>query len=136
MRDHSRIRKDRRSPDFCQAFGECWRVLALRGVDIILQPSAGRFGGKGVGREISKEEQLRNVRNKTKWAFGHTLNDTLNKPTPRPPPNAYGESTACHPSGPSVVLRDGFLKPCSKLQGMIKFKYNRYRELFPDQGAY
>ncbi len=50
------------------------------------------------------------------------LNDTVNKPTLGPAQRDYGESAACYPSGPSVVLRGDLSESCSELQGMIKFK--------------
>jgi len=45
------------------AFSEAWRVLALRGVELIMQPNAGRIG-KGV--ELSEKEQLDRLREKRK----------------------------------------------------------------------
>ena len=40
------------------SFSECWRILALRGVELILNPSAGRCGGMGMGKKVSKKAQL------------------------------------------------------------------------------
>ena len=45
------------------AFSEAWRVLALRGVDLIMQPNAGRIG-KGV--KLSEQEHLDRLREKMK----------------------------------------------------------------------
>ena len=58
--------------DFCRAgllicydsaFSEAWRVLALRGIDLILQPNAARIG-KGV--ELTEKDQLERMREKAK----------------------------------------------------------------------
>lgn len=46
------------------AFSENWRVLGLRGVDVVLQPSAGRMGGMGRRPEVPLEEQLARLRQK------------------------------------------------------------------------
>jgi len=52
------------------SFSELWRILALRGVELVLQPNAGRCGGRGMGKEVSVEEQLE--RQRKKQAVGPT----------------------------------------------------------------
>lgn len=45
---------------FDNMFSEAWRVLALKGAEVILSPHAGRKNGRG--REASPEQQLENLR--------------------------------------------------------------------------
>lgn len=41
------------------AFSESWRMLALKGAEVVLAPHAGRKGGKD--KEVSQEQQLKNM---------------------------------------------------------------------------
>ncbi len=42
------------------SFSESWRVMALKGAEVILAPHAGRKGGKAI--EVTEEQQLENLR--------------------------------------------------------------------------
>jgi predicted amidohydrolase len=45
-----------------RSFSEHWRIMALRGAEVILQPSAGRRGGKEM--DVPKEAQLKRLAEK------------------------------------------------------------------------